>query len=384
MSSRLSKAQRRAIAKRMSGRTTITPKPPVNGSGRYLNDTRADYIPDRIEDFEPEVVCLDDKCNSFGIPVPVDQCADSMTCVDCGSDLYEYDEDDYDNADVPQDLFDTVVNGEVALSRAHSHRDMDQGDRQRLTQMVIAANPASVPHVSDTFTCPPDLTGCPIAHRCTVYIPLSMVNECVFLCTKFDTEWIAYLTGHARPDEQDSYEITGMYFPRQHANGAHVDAEDGEIRPGTIAAIHSHVNFNVFFSDEDKKHMNHTIELVVNRKGEIAANGRVTLGCGRSHRGDAIVKFTGTDHEEELRKQLSEVLIQEQWRTPQSAQSGQSGHNYSWVPKTASQQPVTHIASAQASGDASSTIWGAGSGDSKGSDFNVNGSGKGHGGAVGN
>lgn len=322
------------------------------------------------EEDSNEVVCLDDKCNSFGIPVPADQCGEAMTCMDCGSDLYEYNEQD---DDMPKDLFDHVVE-EVSLSRAHSHRDIDDNDRKRLTQMVTSANPTAV-HSSDTFTCPPDLTGCPIAHRCTVYIPLKMVNECVFLCEKFDTEWIAYLTGHARPDEQDSYEITDMYFPMQHANGAHVDAEDGEIRPGTIAAIHSHVNFSVFFSEEDKKHMNHTIELVINRKGEIAANGRVTLGCGRHHRGEATIKFTGTEHENELQKQLSEVLVQER---PQ--------HSYSWVPNVPG-QPV-HIASAQSSaalavnnpGD--STVWSVN--DRRGSDYNVNGSGKGRASSAGN
>lgn len=339
------------------------------------------------EDPEPvmEVYCIDEQCNSCDVPVPINQCGDSLTCLDCGGELYEYEEL---GSDVPMDLFDTMVNSEAALSRAYSHRDMDSTDRTRLTQMVTNANPAATAHSSDTFTCPPDLTGCPIAHRCTVYIPLKIVNECVFLCEKFDTEWIAYLLGNARPGEQDSYEITDIYFPKQRANGVHVDAEDGEIRPGTIAAIHSHVAMGVTPSAEDERHRNHTIELIINRRGEISANGRVTLGCGRFHRGDAIVKFTGTEREEELKQQLSSVLVQEQWKSQATQPSQQSGgHNYSWVPRSPSQQQPTtaHIASPQASGasPASSAIWTAGSG-SKPSDYNVNGSGKGRGGSVGN
>jgi hypothetical protein len=150
-----------------------------------------------------------------------------------------------------------------------------------------------ISRTNDTFSCPPDLTGCPIAKKSRVYFPYDLYTRCVFLANNVSTEWIAYLLGFEREGGQDEVEITGMYFPKQSASKEACEAEEGEIQEGTIAAIHSHVGLEVYFSEVDQRHFNHKIEMVVNNKGSIIANGRIKLECGRYHRGPATIVFTG-------------------------------------------------------------------------------------------
>lgn len=175
--------------------------------------------------------------------------------------------------------------------------------------------PVVVKH-DDTFRCSPDLRGCPIAQKPTVYIPLALYNKWIFLAEQVETEWIAYLTGKKREGKEDEYEIEDMYFPLQEATGSHVDAKDGEIvREDTIAAVHSHVGMNVFFSKEDEDHFNHTIELVVNNKGEIMAVGRTKLECGRWHRGPADIRFIECEDELALEDELRSKLTKKTYST---------------------------------------------------------------------
>lgn len=173
-------------------------------------------------------------------------------------------------------------------------------------------NVVQEPKVDDTWEVPACLNSCPIAPQAQVYIPDEMFKQWVDLTREISTEWIAYLQGKAIPDKPFSWEITGMTFPRQKANSAHVEIEDEERPPtGTVATVHSHVDFNVFFSSEDQKHFNWPVELVVNRRGEIKANGLVTLECGRPHRGDAKVWLTGREAYRTLANQLKAVLTEE-------------------------------------------------------------------------
>lgn len=154
------------------------------------------------------------------------------------------------------------------------------------------------PPKNDTFECEPDIKGCPIVDSAkpTVEMPHEMFLQWIHLTHAFDTEWIAYLKGRLRP-EDSVWVIESMYFPKQKANGAHVDAEDEKIEDGVIGSVHSHVGMKAFFSTEDEKHFNHTIEIVVNREAEVECCVRKQLECGRFSRVKTKVMLTGCDEE---------------------------------------------------------------------------------------
>jgi proteasome lid subunit RPN8/RPN11 len=184
---------------------------------------------------------------------------------------------------------------------------MELSDEPDDSFFEIAAQVAKKETGNDVFRCPSDLTGCPVAKKTKVYIPYGMFSKWIFFAQSIQTEWLAYLKGDELED--GSYQITEMYFPPQRATGAHCEAEDGHIQPGTIGAVHSHVNMGVFFSAEDIAHMNHPVELVVNAKGEIKANSRTVLECGRAHRGDAEVLFTDCDDMLSELEELNECIL---------------------------------------------------------------------------
>lgn len=191
--------------------------------------------------------------------------------------------------------------------------DFSQDMFERMSAQAFTANSRPVViHQEDTFHCSPDLKGCPIAKKASVYVPLDMFNKWIFLAGQLKTEWMAYLIGHAKEDKEHAYVITDMYFPKQKAGPAHVEAADGEIIENVVAAVHSHVGMNVFFSGTDEDHFNHNIELVVNNKGEILATGRTQLECGRFHRGPAEIIFTACSEEMALEAKLRSQLEREQ------------------------------------------------------------------------
>lgn len=165
---------------------------------------------------------------------------------------------------------------------------------------------------NDTFTCTvTDLKDCPIMKdkKAPIHIPNRMWESFIYLAKVFTTEWIAYLKG--RQQEDGIYLIESMYFPKQKANGAHVDAEDGQVQEGTIGAIHSHVAMSAFFSEEDKKHANHEIELVINRKGEWDASVRTKLECSRYTRIGAAITLIGDEQTKALVADLEVKLTEE-------------------------------------------------------------------------
>lgn len=239
----------------------------MNKNGKSSN-TSVELFPTRVM----PVKCVKPACRRNEVllfpGLIADSTKDYKVCEDCGSDLVPV-EDYY----------------------------------KPLPKTMIVTKPAE-----DTFVCPDDLKGCPIAKPARVLIPYDMYNQWIFLANQIPTEWIAYLKGfQSKPNE---YTITGMYFPPQKASGAHCEAVDlpGTIEEGTIAAVHSHVSMNVFFSAEDERHFNHPIELVVNDRGEIKANGRSKLECGRFHRGDAEIIFTACEAELALQDELEKKI----------------------------------------------------------------------------
>jgi len=202
-------------------------------------------------------------------------------CKSCGEPLHRYDDFEFEEvSESPEELLPSAYPGDTQPLRVLSEQLFEKATQE-------AAKP------SDTFTCEADLSGCPIAVPPTVRVPQALYNQWLYLAKRLPTEWIAYLTGEAT---EHGVEITGMYFPRQRASAAHCEALDREVLPGTIAAIHSHADFGVFFSTEDECHANHLVEIVVNNRGEILAHARSKLECGRFHRGKAqIVLSDGAD-----------------------------------------------------------------------------------------
>lgn len=250
------------------------------------------------------MTCIDGQCNRAGIQV-IDG---REKCFECGGDLFPFEDFEFED-DEEDDDFELLADG--GFLQRHRPRDIQADLFEGIGEYVhdYAHQDAPANAASDTFHCPSDLSGCPIASKAKVNIPVEMFNKWVFLARKLDTEWIAYLLG--KETAENEYEITDMYFPKQKANGVHCEAEDGEIQEGTIAAVHSHVGMKAFFSTEDERHFNHPVELVVNRSGDILGNGRTKLECGRWHRGPASIRLTGCEGDLAMEKELREKVSPE-------------------------------------------------------------------------
>lgn len=162
--------------------------------------------------------------------------------------------------------------------------------------------------------------GCPIAPDAVCVIPQEMWENFFYLAGEFDTEWIAYMTGKEDPDNPNRIILETVYYPPQEAGSASVKADtfdkDGAscIKPGTIASVHSHVDFGVFWSQEDDDHMNHRVEIVVNRKREFKARMRVKLKCGEYSRIPCKI-MVRTNKSEGNSKELKEVLREKTYTT---------------------------------------------------------------------
>lgn len=259
------------------------------------------------------LACINSLCSRSGVKIFT--VVKRPECRECGHDLYPYDDYEWTEEAQGEDTQMTLLSGDFPddyNGTGIGFQNHMAGLANMTAPMKHSMREAFVVHQArrpappnDTFSCPPDLTGCPIASRLTVEIPYSMYQQWVDLAKAFSTEWIAYLKG-----KQDGSRviIESMYFPDQIGTPAHVDAVEGQIQEGTIAAVHSHVGMQAFFSPEDVLHMNHLVELVVNRAGDLVANGRTTLACGRFHRGEAEYKFTGNNEVQGLYSQLKQRL----------------------------------------------------------------------------
>ncbi len=130
-----------------------------------------------------------------------------------------------------------------------------------------------------------------------ILIPITMWDCFLSCCKEYDTEWIALLIGKLGKDSTGAaaYIIDKFYFPPQTASGAHVDVPTGvKPKPGTIGAIHSHVNMGVFWSGTDTAHSNWPVEIVINRKEEYESLSRYQLKCGEWAKGKSEVRLTGS------------------------------------------------------------------------------------------
>jgi proteasome lid subunit RPN8/RPN11 len=152
-----------------------------------------------------------------------------------------------------------------------------------------------------------------------------MWDSWINLTKKFDTEWIAYLVGTKKNERE--WEVTDMYFPKQTATAVHVEAEQGEIREGTVAAVHSHVGMGVFFSKEDTDHANHDVEVVINRDSKYKMSVRVKLECGRFARVEGELLLRGKEKDDDpLVGELKKVLTEDRWVTTTSSSHSSSGY----------------------------------------------------------
>jgi len=141
-------------------------------------------------------------------------------------------------------------------------------------------------------------TKCPLNPAVpSILIPITMWECFLACCKEYDTEWIALLIGKLDKDSQGkpAYKIDKFYFPPQTASGAHVDVPTGvKPRPGTIGAIHSHVNMGVFWSGTDTAHSNWPVEIVINRREQYESLSRYQLKCGEWAKGKSEVLLTGS------------------------------------------------------------------------------------------
>jgi proteasome lid subunit RPN8/RPN11 len=179
-----------------------------------------------------------------------------------------------------------------------NHRDIDN------RPVVIE------PKLNLDWTCEvADVKGCPIVKEPIVEIPCGMYQAWIELANSFDTEWMAYLIGTIDAITGRG-KVTEMYFPPQSASGAHVEMPDEgfRARPETIAAVHSHVKMEAFFSKTDEDHANWPIEIVVNARGESKMVMRVRLECGRYSRVHGKVMLTGLSANQVYIDQLKQAM----------------------------------------------------------------------------
>src|SRR5947207_4589998 len=166
---------------------------------------------------------------------------------------------------------------------SQSQRGMD-GRFSRQTGFTFTT---ASPKEDGVFRCEDtgEVTGtCPLNPNVPDILIDAQMWNCLMDCTReYDTEWIALLIGKLDKNSkgEPAYVIDKFYFPPQTASGTHVDVPTGvKPKPGTIGAIHSHVNMGVFFSATDKDHSNWPVEIVINRKEEYEAVAKYKLKCG--------------------------------------------------------------------------------------------------------
>ncbi len=257
---------------------------------------------------ETPMVCIEESCRLFGAR----QSSDSGQCISCGGPTFDYEKVYEPLEDTPDDdtLQQEFLFHRTGSSTSGKSKKKERGGKKSPdyspNPLALAPTTQSTHRYSDEFSCPPDLTDCPVAAPPSVTVPYEMFQKWISMAKALSTEWIAFLKGHESSPGQ--YIIEDMYIPPQYATGSFCEAEDGHIQPGTIGAVHSHVGMNVFFSSTDVEHMNHNIELVVNNKGEIIANGRTKLDCGRFHRMTAKVFLAGAPTNQALLEELKSKI----------------------------------------------------------------------------
>lgn len=152
---------------------------------------------------------------------------------------------------------------------------------------------------------------CPVAPSSEIHIPFMLYMTWVYLAKRFKTEWIAYLQGDLPTADAPQYRLRedGMYFPEQDVSAASVSAKaNAEIKPSTIAAVHSHVGMKAEWSGTDKQHWNMPIEMIVNRMGDLTNVVRVKLDCGRYQRAPGRITLLGGTAFADIGDALEDVL----------------------------------------------------------------------------
>jgi hypothetical protein len=180
-----------------------------------------------------------------------------------------------------------------------------------MDEVVTATDLTAKQEEAETWTnhAPADVCGkCPIASTPIVRVSQRTWGTWIELARRFDTEWLAYCTGRLT---REGAVLTGYYFPAQDATGAHVErvVDDADaIRPGTVGAVHSHVGMQAFWSEEDKRHCNWPVEIVLNRKGEAKCIIRHKLECGRYTRSDGQIHLSAGAQVDAVEVELSAAL----------------------------------------------------------------------------
>jgi hypothetical protein len=240
-------------------------------------------------------VCRNDRCSRFKTLVATTD----KRCYMCGSKLRKPSTDEMRDDDSPVLIESNSTPVHMPPSFRPDQRLLIDNPEEDDVPGVFSAT-ANGEHCDIT-------KECPVATTPSLRIPYSTYQAWTFLAHMFDVEWIAY---HKGAMEDNNYTLEeGMVFPLQRAREAHVQAESKGELEGMIAAIHSHHSMSAYFSQEDKEHWNMPVELVINNKGELAANVRVKLDCLRWARVKPKTILTYTSEQQSLEAQLKAKLI---------------------------------------------------------------------------
>ena len=196
-------------------------------------------------------------------------------------------------------------------SQASDHDQPMNGTPDPKPSGIAAYGTPHKPTTSTDWHCEEShVTGCPLPTASPkLHIPSNLYMSWKWLAMRFNTEWIAYLLGRYVAEGDDvGWWIEGMYFPHQSAQAAHVEAAPGEIKPGVIGDVHSHVRMGAFFSAEDKAHMNHDVHVVINANGDMETSIRAKLECSRFTRVKGSILFTADPETQTYAQTLSDLL----------------------------------------------------------------------------
>jgi len=227
----------------------------------------------------------------------------ALFCRKCGSKMQSV-----ESPNVKDHVQLQLGDGEWAMIPRHIMNKVDRsgsGNTQTQNNNLLGFKKPEPEH-SDTFTCNPDIKGCPLIVKPEIYIHKAQWDELIYMAKQLDSEWIGYLKG-----EQDTsqlpkvvWNITSVYFPAQTAGAAHCVPDDRTVEEGTIGDIHSHVSMTAKFSSTDLNSFNHDVAIVINRDGNYDSRVRVKLGCGQFERAEATVYLI---HDEQLKAKLDDL-----------------------------------------------------------------------------
>ena len=114
-----------------------------------------------------------------------------------------------------------------------------------------------------------------------INMPPAIWADILSLTEEVDTEWLGYFMGDESIEgDTKAFNITSLVIPEQEVS--HGSVSDIKEITGCIGVVHSHANMAAFFSSTDDEfiNQNNPFSIVVNKRGDFKAVGKVELPCG--------------------------------------------------------------------------------------------------------